>query len=698
MRRTYNRIGRIAANRGVRHRSEVLAHVSMKSPKAQTPVHCSRGTILAGLLLAAAVLAVYLPALRAGFIWDDDHYLTENPLIRASDGLYRFWFTTEPTDYYPLFYSSLWLEWRLWGNNPWGYHLVNLLLHAGSTVLLWRVLQRLKVPGAWVAAMLFGVHPVNVATVAWISERKNTLCLLFYLSAMFSYLRFDQGGRRRWYGLAIVCFVAAMLSKTAVVMFPLVLLLCAWWMRRRVRWADVIRVAPFVAVSLALGIVTMRFQASHAPVEQAARLGGFSERVVLAGWAVWFYLYKTLWPLGLSVIYPRWDLSHPTLWSFLPDAAVVIVLTVCWWYRQAWGRAILFGFGYFLLMLLPVLGFVDIGFMTYSLVADHWLYPAIMGIIALAAGLATAGAGRMSLPRRASVPPAVAIVLALAVLTWQRGRVYQSPLTLWRDTVARNPRAWVAHSNLALAFKDAGQLDQAIHHFSRAVALKSDSVKIRTNYGVALLQGGRPADAIEQFEAALALNPNSAAAHYNLGNALGRIGRLDEAVRHYRQALELQGDYSAAYNNLGNLLFKRGQTDQAIAVYNELLRRDPNDFRARVNLGRALAKKGRLDQAVAEFRRATQINPRFAMAYNNLGSALLLQHKFDQAIPALQRAVQLNPRLSIARLNLGIAWEAMGDLDRAIDAYRQALTIDPRSAQAAQRLQKALAKRGQSSR
>ena len=215
---------------------------------------------LLALALMLITLVTYAPVWHAGFIWDDKELLVDNPLVRASDGLYRFWFTTEALDYYPLTSSLCWLEWRLWGSSATGYHVVNVFLHAANAALLWIILRRLKVPGAWLAGLIFAIHPVTVATAAWVSEQKSTLSMLFYLLAILLYLRFDEKGSWRSYGLALGAFLLALLSKTAVVMLPVVLLGCVWWQRRSVRGKDVIRSVPFFALSLILGLVTVWFQ------------------------------------------------------------------------------------------------------------------------------------------------------------------------------------------------------------------------------------------------------------------------------------------------------------------------------------------------------------------------------------------------------------------------------------------------------
>ena len=474
---------------------------------------------LAKLLVVVTVIA-YLPALRGGFVFDDGPLIIINRLVRAHDGLYRFWFTTEAADYYPLIGSLWWLQWRVFGYHAIGYHAVNILLHAANAILVWTILQRLKIPGAWLAGLVFALHPVNAATVAWISEQKNTLSMLFYAVAILLYLRFYEDSRWRWYGFSLAAFLLALLSKTAVVMLPVVLLGCVWWMRGRLRWTDWLRSVPFFVLSLVLGLVTIWFQHHRALQGHLVRSASFPARVAAAGCVPWFYLYKALLPVNLTLMYPQWHIDASHWISYLPGVLLAVCFLVFWRERRTWGRPLLFGLGYFVAMLFPVLGFFDQGFYVYSPVADHWQYYSIVGVIALAVGAGEEVFRRVGdQHRRWGTVVAAGVLTMLGAATWQRAGVYATDETLWQDTVARNPYESRAYINLGAALKQAGKLDAAVGSYEQALRLNPDSAEAHNNLGGALLREGRVPEAIEQFEEALRLKPDFAAAR----NALARL-------------------------------------------------------------------------------------------------------------------------------------------------------------------------------
>ena len=686
------------------------------------------------LLLLLTVLA-YVPALRGGFVFDDHELITDNRIVHASDGLYRVWFTADAPDYRPLTWSLWWLEWRLWDGRAAGYHAVNVLLHAVNAVLVWLILRRLKIPGAWLAAMVFAVHPVNVATGAWISEQKNTLSMLFYALSILLYLRFDEEGQSRWYGLSLGAFLLALLSKTAVVMLPVVLLGCLWWRHGQVRRRDWVRSLPYFVAALVLALVTI-IQHQRALPAGFVQPGGFAARLAMAGWVPWFYLSKALLPVDLTVIYPKWEID-PSHWvSYVPGAILIGCLIVFWWKRKGWGRPLFFGLGYFVVMLFPVLGFFDQGFYYHTLVADHWQYHSIIGVIALAVAAGQklgCRTGEWSRHVGRLAPPGarlagVAILVVLGVATWRRGCVYADGESLWRDNVTKNPNAWVVQNNLGAALQgsgkvtdamghyeqalrlkpdsfeahnnvgsillDLGKVPEAMEQFEQALRLKSDYAAARNNLGNALFDLGRVPEAINQFEQALRTRPDYAAAHYNLGIALARVGRMPEAMEHWNEALRLKPDYAEAHNSLGIALYQLGEVTAAIKHYEQALRIEPNHIEAHHNLGVALSQVGRIQEAMGQYEQELRLKPDSAGAHYCLGDILLRLDRAPEAIGHYEQALRIDPDYADVHNNLGAALLQLGRVPEAIRHFEEVLRLRPDLAAAHYNLGVALERAG----
>jgi len=625
------------------------------------------------VLLGLAAWFVYAPAFHGEWLWDDNTDITGNSLLRDATGLGKIWvapgsvdylpqqtgaqsWVAAPTlDYYPLKNTVQWVQWHLWGLNPLGYHLTNVALHLLSAFLLWFLLRRLGVRFAYLGGLLFVVHPVAVESVAWIVELKNTLSLPLLLGAMIAYLAYDQrwnalsparlSGPRvdptRWgqrvppYLLSLLCFLAAMLCKTSVVMFPVVILLFAWWKRGRIGWRDLRASGPFFAVSLVLGLVSM---ALHRHGEAASGIvipGGLLSRFAGAGLALAFYFWKCLVPVGLMPIYPRWDVDPPSLWQFWPWVIIVgwggVSLRRLFGRsprQAAWGQAVggltagppdspsggpisgpgagfrppsrhvLFGLGFFALNLLPVLGFVRASFMSLTWVMDHFAYISLIGVI----GLAVAGLGWLyaldeGRLRGASSRPRAGVlfkslfwtvtavaVAALALESRGYARVFSSGEMLWTYALRHNPEAWVAESNLASALVDKGRLPEAIVHYRQSLRLRPDNPETRNNLGNALLQTDRAPEAIAEYEEALRLKADYFESLVNLGNALAEAGQTAEAVERLAAASRLQPDNTELHNNLGCALAQLGRTDEARRQFEEALRLKPDDAEVRANL------------------------------------------------------------------------------------------------------------------
>jgi len=339
-------------------------------------------TALALLVLVTAVAVAYWPSLHGDFIWDDDALITRNAAIQSPDGLYKIWFTRETLDYWPVTNTSFWLEWRAWHTHTLGYRIVNVVLHTINAILIWLILRNLGIPGAYLAALLFAVHPVNVESVAWIAQRKNTLSMCLFLLSILSYMR----GTRTWYVVSVGFFLLAMLAKGSVVILPAVLLLIVWWTHRRIALRDVVLMLPFLAIGAVLTWVNVWFQTRGG--QEVIRNATVVERIAAAGAIVWFYLYKAILPVQLAFVYPRWNVNPSNVLWWLPFIALVVVSVALFrWRHHAAGRAMLFAWAFYCVALVPVLGFVDVYFMKYSLVADHYQYVAIVGVISPVAAL-----------------------------------------------------------------------------------------------------------------------------------------------------------------------------------------------------------------------------------------------------------------------------------------------------------------------
>lgn len=672
-----------------------------------------------GVLLLVSVVTAYAPALRAGFVWDDKEYVTHNPLLHSTQGLVRIW--VEPAaspQYYPLTMSTFWVEHQLWGVRPFGYHLVNVVLHAGNALLLALVLGALGVPGACLAAGIFALHPVHVESVAWVTERKNVLSTFFFLSALAAYLRHtglwsrgatpglsDDGGSRTrgfWYWSSLTFFLLALLSKTAVVSFPPVLLLLIWWQRGRVSAREVLDTAPFFACGLALGLFTVWFERTHVLARGAEWALSFVERSLVAGRIVWFYLSKLLWPGELAFIYPRWTIDAASVGAYLYPLGVLAVLVVLWRFRGRVGRGPGAAALFFVVTLFPVLGFFDVYFMRYSYVADHFQYLASLGpITVVAAGVARfgvcgwpvlrgGGTGPRSLPSWVGLAVPGALLAVLGGLTWERGHAFRDNEKLWRDTIRKNPAAWVAHNNLGVILDERGQRPEAEFHYREALRLRPTFWEAINNFGLLLAETGRTRQAEEHYKIAAAGSPSYAAPRYNLGRLSEAEGRPHDAERYYRDAIRADPNLAEAYFDLGLLLAGSERFGEAIACYRDALTLAPEHVEAHYNLAVALARTGQGSASAVEYQKVLNLAPDHVEALNNLAAHFGTSGDLEKAANLFGQAVASRPEDAGLRVNLGRALAAGGRPDAAVAQFREALRLDPGDESARQGLAQAL--------
>ncbi len=641
-------------------------------------------------LIALASCVAYLPALRGEFILDDDMYLTDAPVIQAADGLRRIWFTSEVPDYYPVSNTSLWLEWRLWGANPTGYHVTNLLLHLASCLLIWAVLRQLAIPGAFLAALLFAVHPLNVESVAWIAQRKGLLALVFFLLSILGWLQADVAPTPAspsqpshlaprlsiWYWLSFAAFVLAVLSKGSAVILPLVLLLIVWWQRGRLTRWDLLRSAPFWAIAIALAFVNVWCQ--HRGLSESIRPVSFAERLSGAGAVVWFYLSKALAPIDLVFVYPQWHIQTTRLNWWLPLAAAALVTALLWRHRRnAWSWAMLFAWAFFCATLVPVLGFTDVGFMQYSLVADHYQHVALIAVAALAAAAWSTWCTRASgAGRQVAWVVGVAVVATLTTLTRQQSTLYTDAITLYQTTLSNNPSAWIIQNNLGQKLYLMGDLAGARRHYEEALRLHPEYPDALHNLGIILACEGRLQEAIEFYQHALRIYPAHAKAHNDLGLALFDTDRNEEAIEQFQQAVKLKPDFAVAYFNLANVLAKVGRMQEALQQYRQVVRLNP-DMAAEVHAALGVIKAETPQQAVEEYQKALQLKPDMVVIRYDLGNALVKLGRLQEAIEQYQQVVRQKPDFPEAHYKLGDLLAKENELPEAIEHYQEALRLKP---------------------
>jgi tetratricopeptide (TPR) repeat protein len=604
--------------------------------------------------LAVAVLLVYQPAWRGGILWDDDQHITL-PSLRSWQGLWRIWFDVGATlQYYPVLHSAFWIEHRLWGNATLGYHLVNILLHATAAFLVALTLRRLAIPGAYLAAAIFALHPVHAESVAWITEQKNTLSAVFYLGAMLVYLHFDQTRRKSLYWWAMALFLLAVFSKTVTATLPGGLLVIFWWQRGRLSWRkDVVPLLPFFLLGAGGGLITawweLKINNCVGPDFQFTPL----ERLLIAGRAIWFHLGKLCWPVNLTFIYTRWQIDTGVWWQWAFPLGVLALAAGLWSIRR-WSRAPLAALLFFVGTLFPVLGFFNLYTFRYSLVANHYQYLASLGAITLAA----AGAATLWDRWRPRAWPAgyaacLALLALLAGLTWQQSRMYADVETLYTRTIEENPECTVAHSNLGSLLQGRGKLPEAMIHYRKAISAGPHDASMHNNIGAALAGCGRLDDAMALYQKALEIRPDSGEVYNNRGAALLARGRLDEAMRDFQKAVALKPDCADAQSNLGLLFANRGQLEDAIAHYRQALAIQPDHATARANLEAALQMR-QVDAAIAQLQQAVHGRPADVRLRNELGMALVNRGRWTEALAQYRRALELQP--DDAQVNCNLAW------------------------------------------
>ncbi len=676
---------------------------------------------IAGLALVFMTFIVYLPAIRGGEIWDDAPNITQNPLLHDAHGLWEIWtnFRSMPA-YYPVTHTNWWIDYQLFGLRLPFYHIENIAMHAASAVLIWLALRKLKIAGAWLAAALWAVHPMHVESVAWITERKNTLSVLLYLISLHCYWRairtkgsgFGVQGsgnpislkpeprtpKPYWYIASLFVFALALPAKTTSVTLPAVILLIAWYLHgddanfwRTSFRREFIRVIPFFLLAMCMGVATVLIEQHHSGA--VGPLFTFSplQRLVIAGRALWFYAWKLLWPTNFAFIYPRWHINPSLSPQILFPISMIALLIALILLRKKIGRDPATGMLFFAGVAFPALGFAPIFFHRYSLVSDHFAYLCNLGILVLIARAIL----RFIHPRVAMCTVAGFAIVGLSIQTFRQSQLYQDNFTMWSDALKKNPDAWVAQGNLARELILRGRDDEAEKLLVRQYQSAPDEIEVVLGYANFLATHGRFDQARPLFEKAIQIKPDFLNTYGFYGRALRNNGHVDEAIKLYQSTLAKHPEWDAGWIDLAEIEEQAGNPQQAAELYQKALAAVPDSVGARVNLANLYLKVGNVEPAVELLKQAADLADDNADIHNRYGLVLLQLGRYSEAIPQFERMVALTTGKEgahIAYHNLGTALEGAGRNSEAVQCYRKALEIKPDFAPAQRSLQRALEK------
>jgi Flp pilus assembly protein TadD len=656
---------------------------------------------LIAVLLVLVTMALYWPVTRCDFInLDDPAYVTENPHVQ--DGLNRegvkwaFCNTEQAAYWAPLMWLSHMLACQIFGLNAWGHHLINVLLHAANTVLVFFVFRQMT-RATWrsvVLAALFGLHPLRVESVAWVTERKDVLSTLFWLLTLWAYAKYVEAAEVRnsksgmWYGAAIAMFVLGLMSKAMLVTVPCVLLLLDYWPLERFKPGCARRLVtekiPFFALAAVASVVTFTLQKHGGSVAsfEDVPLGMRSGNALISYCR---YLGKLFWPTDLAVFYP-----HPGYWPMgkvLLAGVLLCGISVVLFVRRRRYPFLLMGWLWFVGTLVPVIQLVQSG---EQAMADRFTYVPSLGVLILTIW----GAYELTRDWRCqmivlSVAGSAAIILCIGLTRQQLG-YWKDNQTLYRHALEVTENNYFAHSFLGDALLAKGQIDEAISQYQEAIRLKRSEARSHDFLGIALGRKGQTDEAIRQFQEAIRLKPDDANAHYNLGAALGKKGQTDEAIHQFQEVIRLTPDFAYAHNNLGTVLLTRGQIEEAISQFQEAIRLKPDYVEAHYNLGNAFLTKGQIEEAIRQFQEVIRLKPEYADAHYNLGSALLKKDQIEEAIRQFQEVIRLTPDDAEAHNNLGTAVGRKGQTEEAISQFQEAIRLKPDDAEAQDNLARAL--------
>jgi len=646
-----------------------------------------RQKLIIGLGLVAATLAAYEPIRHNGFVsYDDPQYITENANIKTGitwQSLGRSF--TEPHYFmwHPLTTLSHKLDWRLFGPNPLGHHLVNVMFHIVNALLLFWILTNITGttwPSAFVAAV-FALHPLQVESVAWASERKTVLSGLFWFLTIAVYIWFTKRPSLKRYIFLFLVYGLCIMTKPVVVTLPLVLILLDYWPLERAGKVSSGRLVaekiPLLILSAILSVITFAAQHKGGAVVALGKIS-LGDRIGNMFTSYISYIGETIWPTELAVIYPY----RSTSFSDASTVGCIILFVLMLFLSIYIGRQrkyLAVGWLWYIGILVPVIGLIQSGSQA---MANRYMYIPILGLLIIVAwGVKDLISNKRNLQIVAAISAGAVLTTAL-ILTRTQVRYWQDSLTLFEHTLRVTENNQIAENSYGCALFDLGRENEAILHLNKALKINPLSKDTRCNLGKVFLKEGKLNEAIACFNEVAKQDENHAEAHYNLGVAFGRQKRYDEAIQHFNKVLKIDPHYPDAYKKIGLALYESGRNDEAIALFNGILQKNEGSAEAHYNLAVALVRQKKFDEAIEHLAKALKIDPNYPDARNRMGLAMLATDRFDEAIENFKKALQTNTRQAEVYANLGSTYHQLGEYEQAISNWTRAVELDPNNVSA----------------
>ncbi|MCJ7778701.1 MAG: tetratricopeptide repeat protein, partial [Sedimentisphaerales bacterium] len=648
--------------------------------------------------LTLATVAVFYQVCTHDFVnCDDPGYIYNNPNIQAGITLKAIeWaFTTGYACFWhPLTWLSHMLDWQLFGSNPAGHHLTNLIFHIANTLLLFVVLKQMTGAmwqSAFVAA-LFALHPLHVESVAWVAERKDVLSIFFWLLTMWAYVRFANHPKITSYLMVVVLFALGLMAKPMLVTLPFVLLLLDYWPLERFNAVIspkrkkvskkyslaylFIEKIPLFAMVLASCIVALIAQKKGGAIHTGENYT-FLIRLANASISYLQYIIKMIWPTRLAFFYPHPGQNVSILYAAISGIFLLTITTSILRFAKE-RRYLVTGWLWYLGTLVPVIGFVQVG---EHAMADRYSYITLTGLfIIIAWGLPDLLA-KWRYKKIVLTLSALLIILAMTICTHLQLRYWRNSLTLFQRALDVTKDNYMAHFCIAKPLRKQGRLDEAIYHYSEVIRLRPDHFDAQITLAYALRDTGRLDEAIREYRKCLQMEPNDPNALNGLGVTLGQQGKLDQAVKCFTEALRIKPDSAEAHTNLGFVLTLQGSLDEAAVHLGEALRLDTNSEKAHYYLGQILAQRGKIDEAITHFEESLRLKPDWAEPMNDLAWFLAASketaiHNPDKALRLAQRACELTNYSKPELLDtLAVAYAAAGSFSKAIETAEKALEL-----------------------